>query len=152
MVKTQKKSRQRIAAERMTKVKMLQQRLSSGAVKSDLRSVSEGIHAARALYKQIEVSGMPAKDFWVHIAYLTPDLSVLSTQPFEPGKEAAIQAELSGQGMFCIVVGLVFGLRDWENKHWTLGSRIFLRTPLVNAAFDHWMSTMFDINMEPNKD
>ncbi len=150
---SESKSRQRLAAERMTEVQRLHQSLTSGRpAKSELRTVSEAIHAARGLYKQIEVGGVASKDFWVHIAYMTPDLSSLFTQPFTPGQEAAIQAELSGPEMCCIVVGLVFGLRDWERKNWVLGARPFLSTPLVHTAFEQWLQEMYAINAESKKD
>jgi hypothetical protein len=135
------KSRQKVAEEKMSKVQRLHRQLSSGPLKSDLRTVSESIHAARALYFQIEGAGIPAKDFAVHVAYMTPDLSALYTAQFTLGQEAKIQAELSGQ--CCIVVGLAFGLRDWERGNWVLGSRPFLRTPLVELAFTHWMQQTF---------
>jgi hypothetical protein len=138
MVRTEsKKSYQKETAESMSKVQMLHRRLASGPLKSELRTVSESIHAARALYIQIEIAGISAKDFSVHIAYMTPDLSALYTSRFAPGQEGKIQAELSSQ--CCIVVGLTFGLRDWERENWILGSRPFLRTPLVEMAFAQWM-------------
>src|ERR1700733_13428814 len=94
MVKTEsKKSYQKATAEAMSKVQMLHRRLSSGPLKSELRTVSESIHAARALYAQIEGAGIPAKDSPVHVAYMTPDLSALYTAQFTPGQEAKIQAE-----------------------------------------------------------
>lgn len=130
----------------MTDAQRLQQRLSSGALKSELRTVSESIHAARAMYKQIESDGMDAKDFFVHIGYLTPDLSALFTEPYVPGKESEIQAALSGQ--CCIVVGVVFGIRDWKVKNWLLGARPFLRTQLVTAAFQNWLDETFALNLD----
>jgi hypothetical protein len=145
-VQSETKSRQKLAAENVNKVQRLHRALQSGPLKSDLRTVSESIHAARALYKQIEMEGIDPKDFWVHVAYLTPDLSALFTQTFTPGQEAAIQSELSGQGRCCIVVGLAFGIRDWERGNWLLGARPFLRTPLVLMAFDNWMEEMLQIN------
>ena len=139
-------SRQKIAAEKMSPVQQLHRRLQSGPLKSELRTVSESIFAARVLYKQIEAAGIPAKDFWVHIAYTAPDLSALSTRPFAPGEEAAIQGELSGPGSCCIMVGLAFGIRDWERGNWVLGARPFLETPLVRTAFKQWLQEMLLIN------
>src|SRR5580704_15760288 len=132
------KSRQKIAAENMSRVQRLHRALQSGPLKSELRTVSESLHAARGLYRQIEAADMEPKDFKVHIAYMTPDLSALFTQPFEPGQEAAIQAELSGPGRCCIMVGLVFGLRDADRKNWVVGARPFLDTTLVTIAFKQW--------------
>ncbi|PWU08172.1 MAG: hypothetical protein C5B47_05120, partial [Verrucomicrobia bacterium] len=104
MVSTQKRemknvSRQKLAAENMTRVGKIVRALQSGQLKSELRTVQESIHLARGLYTQIESQGFKHNnDFAVHIAYLTPDLSMLFTRKFEPGeKEAAqIQADLSG--------------------------------------------------------
>jgi hypothetical protein len=137
------KSRQKLAAENMSKVQKLHRALQSGPLKSELRTVSETIHAASALYKQIEIAGMSPKDFKVNIAYVTPDLSALFTHPFVLGQEATIQAALSGQGTCCIMVGLLFGLRDNVEKNWIVGARPFLRTPLVEMAFANYMQQMF---------
>jgi hypothetical protein len=137
------KSQQKLAAENMSDVQRLHRALLSGRLKMELRTVSESIHAARALYTQIKAHLEP-KDFHVHIAYMTPDLSMLSTHPFVPGEEATIQAELSG--MCCIMVGLAFALRDWTNKNWIVGARPFLDTPLVHLAFKHWLQEMFITN------
>lgn len=141
-------SRQQVAADKMTKVQRLHRALQSGPLKSELRTVSESIHAARALYKQIEVAGIVPKDFAVNIAYVTPDLSALFTVPFVPGQEAAIQAELSGPGTCSIMVGLTFGLRDLEAGNWIVGVRPFLKTPLVELAFENWLRDTFISNLE----
>ncbi|HZR58465.1 MAG TPA: hypothetical protein VFA74_16450 [Terriglobales bacterium] len=145
MVKTQhreEKSRQKLAAEKMTPVQNLVRSLQSGQLKSELRTVQESIHAARALAMQIEsvstnygLSKKYAEDFHVSIAYMTPDLSTLYTWPYEPGKEAEIQQRLSGPGTCCIPVGLVFGVRDRkQGGGWLSGARPFLNTPLVRLA------------------
>jgi hypothetical protein len=142
----QRKSRQKLAADGMSKVQRLHRALQSGPLKSELRTVSESIHAARGLFKQIEQTGMERKDFAVHIAYMTPDLSALFTRSYVPGEEAKIQAELSGPGTCCIPVGLTFGLRDMERGNWVVGARPFLRTPLVTMAFAGWLKQTFDEN------
>jgi hypothetical protein len=141
------KSRQKLAAENMSKVQLLNRALQSGPLKSELRTVSEAIHAARALYKQIEGAGIAPKDFHVHIAYLTPDLSVLSTQPFEIGYEPLIQTSLSGTTC-SIMVGILFLIRDWERKNWAVGARAFLDTPLVRKAIENWVKEMRAINAD----
>jgi hypothetical protein len=138
-------SRQKLAAQNMSKVQRLHRALQSGPLKSELRTIPESIHAARALYKQIEAAGVAAKDFHVHIAYLTPDLSVLSTQAFELGHEPQIQTALSGPTC-AIVVGVLFAIRDWERKNWVVGARPFLETPLVRKAIDSWMQEMLSLN------
>ena len=141
MVRTQAKeiqpSRQQVAADKMTKVQRLHRALQSGPLKSELRTAFESIHAARALYEQIERAGIAADDYNVHVAYVTPDLSALFTVPFMPGQEAAIQAELSGPGRCAIIVGLTFSLRDWDAGNWSVGVRPFLKTPLVEMAFEN---------------
>jgi hypothetical protein len=130
-------SRQKRAAENMSKVQRLHRALQSGPIKSELRTLSEAIHAARALYKQIQAAGIEPKDFAVHIAYLTPDLSTLFAHPFIAGQEAVVQAELSGE--CCIMAGLTFGLRDHEHGNWIVAARPFLKTPLVEMALDNWL-------------
>lgn len=140
MVKTQQseqKSRQKQAAENMTRVGKLMRALQSGQLKSELRTVQEAIHLARALFMHIESQGFKSEEeqFAVHIAYMTPDLSMLFTRKFEPGDKAAatIQADLSGQ--CCIMVGLIFGIIDPDNHDNALGgARPFLNTPLVMMA------------------
>jgi hypothetical protein len=140
MVRTQTelpKSRQKLAADNMTRVGKLMRALQSGQLKSELRTVQEAIHLARALFMHIESQGFKSEEeqFAVHIAYMTPDLSMLFTRKFEPGDKAAatIQADLSGQ--CCIMVGLIFGIVDPENHDSALGgARPFLNTPLVMMA------------------
>lgn len=142
-------SRQQIAADKMTTVQQICRAVQSGPIKSELRTVSEAIHAARALKMQIENMMLDPKritpdlakhhaygtDYHVAIAYMTPDLSMLSTWPYEPGKEAEIHAKLSSTGSCCIMVGLVFGMRDLERGGaFYYGGRPFLNTPLVREA------------------
>jgi hypothetical protein len=141
MVRTQTEtSRQKLAADNMTAVAKIHRALQSGQLKSELRTVQEAIHAARALNAQAKAAmddkGLThAKDFSMHIAFMTPDLSTLFTRRFELGQEAVIQAELSGPGMCCVMVGLVFGIRDHDHGgDWLIGARPFLATPLVLMA------------------
>jgi len=141
------KSRQKLAAEKMTPVQRLARALQSGQLKSELRTMPEAIHMAHALAMQIgNALKMPeyanefkkptyAEHYHVAIAYMTPDLSMLSTWPYEPGKEAEIQQQLSGPGKCCIPVGLFFGIRDpKQGAGWLSGARPFLNTPLVIMA------------------
>lgn len=139
-------SRQKIAAAKMTPAQRICRALQSGPVKSELRTVQEAIHLARAFNTQAKSAMDAAKaegatldhaeDFGVSIAYMTPDLSVLHTLKFEVGQEAVIQAELSGgSGRCCIMVGLVFDVRDHaKGGGWLHGARPFLTTPLVLMA------------------
>jgi hypothetical protein len=140
------KSPQKLAEESMSKVQKLNRAMQSGRLKMELRTVPEAIHSARALYKQIESAGLQHKDFSVHIAYMTPDLSALFTHQYVLGEEAKIQAELSGPGMCCILVGLGFAMRDWDRKNWVVGVRPFLDTPLVHMAFNQWLEEMLITN------
>jgi len=142
------KSRQRIAAEKaaskMSKAERLQHALQSGVLKSELRTASEAIHAARALHMRIKTEGFADQDIKVSVAYLTPDLSALSTEAFEWGHEAALHTALSS--VCPIVVGLTFGIRDMERRNWIVGARPFLNTPLVNAAFKAWLEETYIMN------
>jgi hypothetical protein len=147
MVKTVP-SPQKMRAAGMSKVQNLHRALQSGRLKMELRTVPEAIHAARSLYTRIISEGVDTKDCHVRIAYLTPDLSSLSTRSYTPGEESKIQAELSAQGMCCIMVGTTFALRDWEKKNWVVGCRPFLDTPLVEGAFKNWLEEMAAINAE----
>lgn len=146
MTRTETKSRQKIAAENMTDVQRLMRALQSGRLKSELRTAQEAIHAARALAVQIgSTLNSPgfakhfknpkyAEHYHVAVAYMTPDLSMLFTEPYTPGKELELQQRLSGPGTCCIPVGLVFGIRDTEGPGWYSGARPFLETPLVIMA------------------
>jgi hypothetical protein len=133
------KSRQRLAAENMTRAQRLHRAILSGALKSELRTAQDAIHAARALALQISAEGFALNDnFFVHIAYLTPDLSMLFTRRYVKDKEAEIYAELAGPGSCSIMAGLFFGIIDPErNGEWVVGARQFLNTPLVTTAFKH---------------
>jgi hypothetical protein len=143
MVRTEK-SRQRVASGEMSDTKRFCQRLSSGIFKSDLRTVQETMHMARALVDQMKQMGSEYDlcrkygeegDFVVAVAFLTPDLSVLNTWPFNPGKEAEMQVALSGPGRCSIPVGLVFDVKGKDGKV-VRGARPFLNTPLVRMALE----------------
>ena len=148
MVKAQtEKSRQKLAAENMTDAQKLARALQSGRLKSELRTVSEAIHAARALTIQIGTTlhspgfskhfknAKYGENYHVSIAWMTPDLSMLMTEPYTPGKDAEIQQKLSGPGSCCIPVGLIFGILDPQHDNsWLAGARPFLVTDLVVMA------------------
>jgi hypothetical protein len=131
------KSRQKLAAENMTKAQNVGRKILSGALKSELRTAQDAIHAARALALQIGSEGFVLNEnFFVHICYLTPDLSMLYTRRYVAGKEAAIYSELAGPGSCSIMAGLFFGIIDPERDgEWVVGARQFLNTPLVTTAF-----------------
>jgi len=140
MTRTQEKSRQKLAAERMTDAQKLCQRLGSGALKSEFRTVSEAIHMARALAAQMADAGREdglakeyGKDHHIAIAYMTPDFSQLHTWPYAPGKEAEIHSQLTGPGRCCIPVGLIFEVLEGKEGR-RMGARPFLITPLVMMA------------------
>jgi hypothetical protein len=140
------KSRQKVANEKMSKVQQLHRALQSGQLKRELRTVQESIFAARALYGQIESAGIDAKDFRVRVAFLTPDLTTLLTEPFEPGKEDQANAALLKQ-IGSIPVGLGFAIRDHEKGNWVVGTRLFLSTPLILQAFEQWVNETARLTM-----
>lgn len=117
---TKSVSRQRAAAEKMTAAQKVQQRIASGAFKSELRTATEAIWMAKALDAQLRQAmmdaGLDPKDCLVHIAYMTPDLATLSTVRFTEGMEQQINDALVGPGKCSIMVGLIFaiGERDAE--------------------------------------
>jgi hypothetical protein len=140
------KSRQKLAAENMTRVQKLTRVLQCGQLKSELRTVQEAIHMARGLYTQIESEGLkPQNDeFAVHIAYMTPDLSMLFTRRFKPGKDEAAQIQADLASKCCIMVGLIFGMKDPDHDNeWLIGARPFLNTPLVVMALQQRVESEF---------
>jgi hypothetical protein len=130
------KSRQRLAAENMSKAQRIHRAIQSGPIKSELRTVQEAIHAARALAVQIGAEGFTLNEnFFVHIAYLTPDLSMMFTRRYVEGKESEIYSDLAGPGRCAIMAGLLFGIFDPErNGEPVIGARQFLNTPLITMA------------------
>jgi hypothetical protein len=72
-------------------------------------------------------------DHQVSVAFLTPDLSVLHTWPFNFGTEAEMQKALSGPGRCAIPVGLIYEVVDPDGGK-VMGARQFLNTPLVTLA------------------
>jgi hypothetical protein len=145
--RTEEISRQRKAADNMTEAKKLHQKLGSGAIKSELRTVPETIHLASTFYRQAqqaikqEYKKLDSENgFALVIAYLTPDLSNLFTRKYMPGEEGHIYRELSTE--CCIMVGLIFGVRDPEhNNDWLIGGKPFLNTPLVIDAMKQRISS-----------
>ena len=133
----QPKSRQKVAAEKMTRVENISRALRSGPLKSELRTAQEAIWMAKALDQQIKVAGLDAKDRHVYVAYMTPDLSVLSTLRFVEGQEPAMLKTLTAPGACCIMVGLIFAMRDKEHDgDWLFAHRPFLVTPNVLMALN----------------
>ena len=135
----EKKSRQRIASEKMTDAQRVQHKLRSGPIKSELRTVPETLLLTKAFFLQAKeaIEAYPSLNaengFALVIAYLTPDLSAIFTKSYKPGKETEIAQELSS--MCCIPAGLIFGIRDPEhNGDWLIGDKPFLATPLVISA------------------
>jgi hypothetical protein len=132
-------SRQKATAEKMSRAAKVQMRFSSGPRMNELRTVQEAILLANSLDRQLKDAmrseGLKPEDSSVIIAYMTPDLSMLFTEPYVSGKEREIQAKLAEQ--CCIMVGLIFGVRDREEKDpdtWILGAKPFLSTKLVLTA------------------
>lgn len=137
------KSRQKKTAESMTKAQKVHRQLTSGPVKSDLRTSQEAVQIAAAFYRQLkEVMRLRelGSEFKVHIAYLTPDLCFLFTKLYEPGQEKQILEFLS-QGCH-IMAGLLFGIRDPEHSgDWLIGAKPFLNAPLVVSALKQRMDS-----------
>ena|ERR1700677_1351481 len=149
MVPTQetepKENRQKRAFDKMTKAQKIRRAVLSGPVKSELRNAREAIWAAKALDQHLRDNDLPPEDISVQLAYMTPDLTILSTLRFKPGKEEEIYAELTGPGKCAVMVGLIFGIRErdpevlkkFENQDvWVLGAKRFLDTELVRAALE----------------
>lgn len=139
----------------MNQVQELHRRIQSGKLKTELRTASEAVLAARMVYQQIAGAGIyvmtPEQEgFHVHIAFLTPDLASLGIVEFVRGKEADIQAELARDGR--IMAGVIFSLWDdaEEHKNWIIGTRQFISTERVDRLFDSWMITMFLSNAPTN--
>lgn len=131
------KSRQKIAAEAMTKTEQVYRQLRSGPIPNELRTVQEAIFLASAFTRQAKeamlAKGLNPDTLVVVIAYMTPDLSVLHTRKFVPGAEKHLQNELAAE--CCIMAGLIFGIRDPDhNNEWLVGEKPFLNTPLVRSA------------------
>lgn len=133
-------SKQQQAADSMTAAQRVHRALASGQFRSELLTVQQALYAARAFSIQsrslIQREGLdPETDFRVTLCYMTPDFATLHTHPYEPGRESAIQAELSTPGSCVIMVGMIFGVRDpRHDDRWLAGSRAFLNTDLVRSA------------------
>ena len=144
---TKSVSRQRAAAGKMTAAQRVQQRIASGAFKSELRTATEAIWMAKAMDGQLREAmreaGLNPKECWVHIAFMTPDLSTLSTVRFVEGTEQQMHDSLTGPGKCSIMVGLIFGIaeRDPEKLRETggemgtyIGAKPLLLTERVREA------------------
>jgi hypothetical protein len=148
MVRTQERTetnRQKEAAAAMSPLKQMQRALSSGALKSEFRTIHEAINAARlmsaqivAMAKRYDVKFKSEKygdNFHVAVAFLTPDLTTLNTWPYTPGQETETYKAISGQNGIC--VALIFEIADAKEK--LMGARPFLITPLVMSALKERM-------------
>jgi hypothetical protein len=134
-------SRQKIAAEKMTKIENISRAMRSGMIKSELRTAQESIWMAKATDQQMQTAGVDPKDRRVYIAYMTPDLTVLSTLRFVEGQETALYSTLTAPGTCCIFVGLIFAMRDHEhNGDWLFAHKPFLLTPNVTLALKQRMA------------
>lgn len=130
------KSRQKLTAENMSEAQRVHHQLRSGAVRSELRNAREAVQIAGAFYHQaaelMNARKLDTKDLFVHISYLSPDLTVLSTMAFEPGKESQLYEKLSAG--CSIMAGLIFAIRDKERESILVGAKPFVDTPLVREA------------------
>lgn len=119
----------------MTQVEKISRALRSGQIKSELRTAQDAIWMAKALDQQMKSAGVDQKDRRVYVAYMTPDLSILSTLPFREGQEQAVLKTLTAPGSCCIMAGLIFAMRDKEHGgDWLFAHKPFLYTPLVATA------------------
>jgi hypothetical protein len=133
---SESKSRQKLAAENMSEAQRVHHQLRSGPIRSELRNAREAIQIAGAFYRQaaeqMKARKLDPKDLFVHISYLSPDLTVLSTLAFEPGKESQLYEKLSTG--CSIMAGLIYAIRDAERGSILVGAKPFVDTPLVREA------------------
>ena len=144
----------RRTVENMTKAEKVQRRFSAGRPTNELRTAQEAIWMARALKHQLhdamKEEGLSPDDCYVHIAALTPDLSMLLTHRFVDGNEEEIKALHGKVTSVCsIMVGLIFAIEEREPKaikqfggpHKVLGAKAFLNTKLVADALSQRILT-----------
>jgi len=137
----------------MTTAARVAKNFAGGRPTNELRTVQESIWMAKAFDRQLrdsmKANGLEPDDSRVLICYLTPDLSMLFTEPFFEGKESEIQAKLASQ--CCIMVGLIYVIRERDPKMLKergtddltlMGAKPFLNTKLVNAALDERIRTV----------
>jgi hypothetical protein len=137
---------------RMSTAARVHKHFAGGRPTNELRTVQEAIWVAKALDRQLRDSmaanGLNPDDSRVLVCYLTPDLSMLFTEPFFAGKEQALHAKLAST--CCIMAGLIYVVRERDPKvlkeHGNddlclMGTKPFLNTKLVNAALNERIET-----------
>jgi hypothetical protein len=138
--------------EKMSAAAKVQRRFSAGRPMNELRTIQESIWMAKSLDQQLRDAmkneGLKPEDSSVLLCYLTPDLSMLFTEPYVDGQEHSLHAKLAGR--CCIMVGLIFGVRERDprvlktrgnDNLWILGAKPFLTTKLVLTALKQRLDT-----------
>jgi hypothetical protein len=138
------KSRQKIAAENMSKEQRVHRQLQSGPLKRELRNAKETVWTAAGFYRQareaMTAQGLTFGEdtFAMVVCYLSPDLTTLWTLKYIPGEEQKLNEELNQS---CgVIIGLMFGVLE-PGHGWLMGVRPFLDTPLVLEAFKARLSS-----------
>src|SRR5579864_5236828 len=102
----------------MTTAARVAKNFAGGRPTNELRTAQEAIWMAKAFDRQLRDSmranGLDPNDCRVLICYLTPDLSMLWTEPFYEWKESEIQAKLTSQ--CCIMAGLIYVIVERDPK------------------------------------
>jgi hypothetical protein len=140
----------RKTVQSMTTAERVQRRFSAGRPTNELKTAQEALWMAHGLKQQLgealKDEGLSPEDCEIHIAALTPDLSMLLTYRFTEG-DAEKMRELHAKitSVCSIPVGLIFGVREHDSKavkefggpHMILGAKPFLNTKLVADALNH---------------
>jgi len=134
----------------MTPAERIAKRFSGGRPMNELRTAKEAIWTAAALKQQLgaalEEEGLNPEDCTVHIAALTPDLSMLLTHKFTDGTTEGMEKLHARVTSVCsIMVGLIFAIEETDaaaikkfgRKHKVLGAKPFLNTKVVSEALQH---------------
>lgn len=135
----------RETVRKMTTAARVAQRFAGGRPSNELRTVQEAIWMAKAMDRQLRESmkanGLDPDDSRILICYLTPDLSMLFTEPFVEGQEQALHSKLASQ--CCIMAGLIYVIVERDPKVLKergtddvtiMGAKPFLNTKLVLTA------------------
>jgi hypothetical protein len=133
----------------MSDAAKIHRQFSVGKPMNSMRNAREAVWMAKALNQQLRLemtkAGLLPEDVFVHLAYMTPDLTILSTLQFITGQEEIIYEELTGAGKCAIMVGLIFGIRERDpnvlkklNREdegvWLLGQKPFFTAEPVRSA------------------
>jgi|SRR5215467_1510535 len=143
----------RKTVESMSGAERVSRRFSAGRPMNQLVTPQQAIWMARALKQQLgaalQEDGLDPNDCNVHIACLTPDLSMLLTYRLLDDPQKVQEGMTS---VFSIPVGLIFGVRETDRKkiaefggpHSVLGAKPFLDVKLVSDALRQRMAESKD--------